>query len=414
MTEIPISTTDWSRTVAKEAQIPLLNRYYEEDPLHTSGVGTALLSRPGLRKWKTVGAGPIRGVAEQLGMFGNGLFVVSDTTLYKISPTETVTTIGSGLAGSPNGYVSMCFTDNYLFAADGTNLWVYTDNSFAVGTLTDSGVITTGEQVKIDTIYYQFTSGAVDTGTPAGTSGAPWLVAMGTSISTSLANLAKAIKGTGVAGTDYSTLLLAHTSVVVSLVTSTTIKIRAKTAGSAGNALATTETGANLAWGAATLTTGGSTVFTTVPLPDAVGAVWVDTLNSYVLVVVAQGFGKNGRFYWVQPGEQIVNALDFATAERAPDPLYSVTTLGDQFWLFGSSTTEVWYATGNGDAPFQRIQGRLFDRGIWGGTSVKIGDTMIVTDRDGVVWKVGQGITRVSNNSIEQRIREAMALELRV
>jgi hypothetical protein len=413
MTQIPIGTTDWSRTVAKEAQIPLINRYFEQDPLASSGVDVALLARPALRKWTTVGAGPIRGLASQKGMFSDSLFVVSDATLYKVNTDETITTIGSGLAGSPGNYVPMCFTDNYLFLADGTNLWVYTNNGFAIGTLTATA-ISNNDTVTIGTTVYKFTSGSVDTGTPAGTVGNPWLVLLGASLSLSLENLSKAIAASGVAGTTYSTALTEHTSVNTSTLTSTTLKIQARVAGTAGNAIATTETSATASWGGAVLAGGGATTFSTVTMPDSVGAVWVDTIASFVIVVVAQGFGMNGRFYWIRPAEITVDPLAFATAERAPDPIYSVMTLGDQFWLFGSSTTEVWYPTGDGDAPFQRIQGRLFDRGIWGGTAVKIGDEMIVTDRDGVVYRIGQGIERVSNNSIEQRIREAMALELRV
>jgi hypothetical protein len=413
MTQIAIGTTDWARTVAKEAQIPLVNRYFESDPLSSSGVDTALLARPAVRKWKTAGAGPIRGIASQLGMFGNSLFVVSESTLWKITPGEVITSIGSGIAGALTSYVPMCFTDNYLFLADGTNLWVYTDNGFAVQILTATANAANNETVTIGSIVYKFTNASVDAGTPAGTVGNPWLVTLGADTTTSMANLAKAIEATGTAGVTYSSALTEHTQVTVDLVTATTIKIRAKTAGAAGNAIATTETMANASFGAATLAGGGGSTFTTVAMPDSVGAVWVDTIASFVIVVVAQGFGMNGRFYWVQPGATTIDPLDFATAERAPDPIYSVMTLGDQFWLFGSSTTEVWYPTGDGDAPFQRIQGRLFDRGIWGGTAVKIGDEMIVTDRDGVVWKIGQGIERVSNNSIEQRIREAMALELR-
>ncbi len=169
----------------------------------------------------------------------------------------------------------------------------------------------------------------------------------------------------------------------------------------------------NGSWAAVVLAGGGGSTFSTVTMPNSVGAVWVDTIASFVMVVVAQGFDMNGRFYWIDPGEAIVDNLNFATAERAPDPLYSVMTLGDQFWLFGSSTTEIWYPTGDGQAPFQRIQGRLFDRGIWGGTAVKIGDELIVTDRDGVVYRIGEGVQRVSNYGVEQRIREGMALELR-
>lgn len=414
MKHIGLATGDWQRTVAKEAQIPLLNRYFEEDPIPLDGQA-ALLARPALRKWKEVGSGPIRGMFAQLGVFQDSLFIVSDATLFKIKPDETVVTIGSGISGSPTGYVPMCVTDNYLFLADGTNLWVYTDNGFAIGTLTASGVISAAEVVKIGSTYYQFVAaGGVDAGTPAGSVGSPWLVSLGASISAALDNLAAAIEGSGTAGTDYSTALTAHTGVLVSDLTSTTVKVRAKVAGTGGNAIATTETGTNLAWGGVVLAGGGATVFSTVTMPDSVGAVWVDTIASFVMVVVAQGFGENGRFYWIEPGQSTVDALNFATAERAPDPLYSVLTLGDQFWLFGSSTTEIWYPTGDGNAPFQRIQGKLFDRGIWSGTAVKIGDVMIVTDRDGVVWRIDQGMTEVSNFGVSQRIREAMALELRV
>lgn len=414
MSNIPVGTSDWSRTVAKEAQIPLINRYFENDPTNPAGGGVALLARPAFRKWLTVGAGPIRGIASQLGMFGDSLFVVSDATLYKVDKNETITAIGSGIAGSPNNYVPMCFTDNFLFLADGTSLWYYTNNDFARGTLTLTGAIAANETVQINGIYYKFVAaGTVDTGTPTGAVGSPWLVSMSTSTTQALANLAAAIENTGTPGIDYSTLTIASTNIKVSSVSTSILKVRYAIAGAGGNAAATTETLANGSWGGATLSGGGGTAFTTITTPDSVGVVWVDTIASFVIVVVAQGFGKNGRFYWIQPGEVTIDALDYATAERAPDPIYSVMTLGDQFWLFGSSTTEVWYPTGDGSLPFQRIQGRLFDRGIWGGTAVKIGDVMMVVDRDGVVWKIDQGIDRVSNNGVEQRIREVMALELR-
>jgi hypothetical protein len=413
MTNIPFATTDWRRDVGKEAQIPVFNRYFEEDPTVIDG-GSALLARPAVRKWKAVGSGPIRGMGCQLGMFNDALFVVSDTTLWKIKPDETMTSIGSGLAGSPNNYVPMCFTDNYLFLADGTNLWVYTDSGFAVGTLTVTGTISANETVQINGIYYKFVAaGTVNTGTPAGTNANPWLVSLGASNTDALANLSSAIENTGVSGTDYSSVLTANTNIAVSIVSASLLKIRYTITGAGGNAVTTAETMANASWGGATLSGGGTSTFTTVTMPDNVGAVWCDTIAGFVVVVVAQGFNRNGRFYWIQPGESVIDPLDFATAERSPDPLYSVCTLGDAFWLFGASTTEIWYPTGDGDAPFQRIQGRLFDRGIWGGTAIKIGDEMIVTDRDGVVWRIGKGIERVSNNGVEQRIREAMALELR-
>lgn len=239
------------------------------------------------------------------------------------------------------------------------------------------------------------------------------MVAMGGSTATALENLEAAIKNSGTPGTTYSTSLIDHDSVTVSAVTATTLTIRALEAGVAGDAIVTTETGANLAWGAGTLEDGGLTSFSAVAMPDNVGALWVEVLASFVLVIPAQVNEKKGRFYWIFPGETVVNARDFATAERAPDELFACITLGDRTWFFGSGTLETWYATGNGDAPFQRVQGMAFDHGAWEGSAVRIKDQIIATDRDGCVWKISNsGVKKISNHGVEQRIREAIKAQL--
>ena len=411
MTHLGIASGDWLRTVAKEAAIPLYNRYFEEDPVPLDGQA-ALIARPALRKWLEVGTGPVRGFFNQVGMFDNGLMIVSGGSLYKIKPDETVTLIGSGIEG--DGYVPMCCTDRYLFLADGTNLWIYTDNDAASGTLTVTGAISSGEQVVIGGVYYQFTSASVDAGTPAGSSANPWLVALGSSISEALDNLSSAILNTGLAGKDYSSALTGHTSALVREITSDSLTIAAQVIGPDGNSIATTETLANGSWSGATLSGGGSSFFGTVPMPDNVGAMWCDTLASFVLVAVAAEYNENGRFYWIEPGANSVDPLNFATAERAPDPLHAIVVLGDVAWLLGATVTEPWYATGDSLAPFQRMQGQLFDHGVWKGTAVPLGDDMIVVDANGVVWCIGAaGSERISNYGVEQRIRESMALQLR-
>ncbi len=130
----------------------------------------------------------------------------------------------------------------------------------------------------------------------------------------------------------------------------------------------------------------------------------VDQLNNYILLLQ-----PNGRFYWIEPGENTINALNFATAERSPDPVISVRSVGDQFWLLGTNSTEVWYPTGNADAPFLRTQGKVFDRGIWEGTDVQIEDLIVLIDQDGVCYAIaGGGPQRISNNSVEERIRNAI------
>lgn len=412
ITKVPLGLGDWRRDYSKSAAIPVINRFYETSPVISEG-DSALLSRPGLKRWLSVGTGPFRGMYCQRGVFNDALFVVSGTGLYRINTDETVSLIGTSLAGNPNGFVSMVATDAHLFIADGTNLYYYTDDSYAKGTLTASGAISTGEQVRIGSVYYQFTSGSVDTGSPQGTAANPWLVALGGSTATALENLSAAILANGTSGTTYSTSLTKHSEVGVNSNSATTLVVQALDAGVDGNTIPTTETGVNLAWGAATLANGGTTAFSSITMPDGVGAIWVEVLASHVFVIPAQIDEKKGRFYWIEPAQITVDPLNFATAERAPDELYSCITLGDRIWFFGSGTLETWYATGDGISPFQRVQGMAFDHGAWEGTPVRIKDKIIAVDRDGSVWKISnQGVKKVSDHGVEQRVREAIKAQL--
>src|SRR5690606_2142383 len=120
-----------------------------------------------------------------------------------------------------------------------------------------------------------------------------------------------------------------------------------------------------------TLAGGGDPSWTQVATPDDVGIVSLGYIASYVVAAPAQGQGINGRFFWIDPGETVIDDLDFATAERAPDPISEVVVFGDQFWLPGADTTEVWYFSGNEESPVLRMQGVVFDRGAWEGTAVK-------------------------------------------
>jgi hypothetical protein len=157
-----------------------------------------------------------------------------------------------------------------------------------------------------------------------------------------------------------------------------------------------------------TLTGGGAVSWTPVETPDDVGIIGLAYIASYVVVVPAQGQNINGRFYWINPGETTIDPLDFATAERAPDPISGVVVFGDQFWLPGSNTTEAWYFTGNIDQPVLRVQGVVFDRGAWEGTAIQVKDSMIIVDNEGAVFQIQGGAKRISRPDVEERIREAI------
>lgn len=411
--KVNFRTSDFRRGVADAGALMLKNRYFEQNPF-LSDDGAALLARPGMKRMAYVGSGPIRGMESQPGSFGGALFVVSGDALFKIDNQLNQSVLTTGLHNPQKGFVNMAITGRiedvpeYCFIADGKNLLVYIEDGYALNTL--SGQPANNNMVSIDGIYYRWTSGSVNTGTPAGTSSNPWLVALGLQTVDSYTNLANAINLSGVAGTDYSTAVTEHPSVMATGYTANIMPVRAKIAGVVGNNIAVTENGAALAWDNPTLTLGGTGTVTQVYMPEDIGVIDVAVIQSHVIVIPAQEDGFQGRFYWIEPGETTVDPLNFATAERSPDGVYGVQVFGDQFWLPGESTTEVWYVTGDSSAPMRRVQGVVFDRGSWENTAKAIHETMVVVDADGGVFLIKGGAPqRVSTPDIEEEIRKAMA-----
>jgi hypothetical protein len=414
--DIPLAHSDYFRGVAKEAQILTRNRYFEADPALTVSQA-ALIARPGMRRFLYVGPGPIRSRPySQPGSFADALFVVSGDEWWRVDKDGTKSFLLSGIQGG-QGSVSMAATGTigatpeFLYLADGTNLFLYIENGFALGTI--SGTPANNDTVIVDTVHYKFTNAGVNVGAPAGTLANPWLVALGASTTDAWQNLADAFGAAGVAGTQYSTALTANSAIQVRSVSATTVGVRATAIGALGNAIVTTETGGAIAWTAATLTGGGDPTVTEVATPDDVGVISLGYIAGYIVVVPAQGAGINGRFFWIEPGETTIDPLNFATAERAPDPVLNVTVFGDQFWLPGSGTVEVWYFTGNLDSPVERLKGVAFDRGVWEGTALQIKESMVLVDSDGGVFQFSGGLERISQGhpDIEERIRKAIQYE---
>lgn len=421
MANIQIARSSYKRTVSRAAPLPLKNRFFESNPVLNAGEDfPSLISRPALRKFAEVGPGHIRKVFSEPGVFDDDLFVVSSVELHRVDRVTGTSRLIGALGTNPLGSVSMAATaaigegstavPPYLYITEGGVLWVYTESGNAFGRLEATGTIASGDKVEIGGIHYQWTSGSVDTGTPAGTSANPWLVALGASNSDAINNLARAINGDGTAGTDYSTATIVHSVVAATSYTTNDLYVAAKQHGIAGNGITTTSTGAGIAWAAATLTGGGNEQLRQVAMPNGIGAVSVAHINSYVIVVPAQDESINGRFYWIKPGETYVDPLDFATAERSPDPVLQVVVFSDRFWLLGKSTTEPWVTTGNPAAPMQRFSGVLYDRGSWEGTGVKVKESLVLVDEDGAVFQIGGGLKRLSRPDIEERIHKAIRL----
>jgi hypothetical protein len=151
--------------------------------------------------------------------------------------------------------------------------------------------------------------------------------------------------------------------------------------------------------------TDGSAALTTITTPDDIAFSSLDVFNEFVLCVQA----NSDRFYWIQPSAVTIDALDFATAERFPDKILQVRVVGDEFWLLGEKSIEVWRATGDGNAPFERIEGRAFNFGIFGGTAVRMKDTsIVVVADDGTVMSIAGNPTVISNPGVAEQTRDAI------
>lgn len=129
----------------------------------------------------------------------------------------------------------------------------------------------------------------------------------------------------------------------------------------------------------------------------------------------------DGYFVFNKPGTQQFyisgllasdfDALDFASAEGAPDKLVSLIVDHRELWLFGDTTTEVFSNTGNVDFPFERVGNAFIQQGCAAKFSPVAMDNSIFwigKDRGGdrVVWRAnGYTPARVSDHKIEHAMQ---------
>lgn len=117
-----------------------------------------------------------------------------------------------------------------------------------------------------------------------------------------------------------------------------------------------------------------------------------------------------GRFMWTDLHSTEFSALNFATAEASPDSLVSLIVDHRELWLFGQSSTEVWYSTGDPNAAVEPIRSAFIEHGCAAPHSVdKLDNTVFWLGADdrghGIVWRAnGYTPARISNHAIEYAI----------
>lgn len=100
------------------------------------------------------------------------------------------------------------------------------------------------------------------------------------------------------------------------------------------------------------------------------------------------------------------DALDFAEAEASPDNIVAVRRVGENLWIIGERSIEIWDNTGAADFPFQRVSGGYIERGTLAQASVTAFDGTLFWLGDDRVVYAAEGIrpNRISTHAVEQAI----------
>lgn len=115
-----------------------------------------------------------------------------------------------------------------------------------------------------------------------------------------------------------------------------------------------------------------------------------------------------GQFFFTELLSVEFDALDYATAEAAPDDTLALISDQRALWLFGEMSTEIWY--NDGTTPWARMHGAYIEKGIAAPFSAKKADNGIFwLGSDRVVYRTnGYGLNRVSTHAVEYDLSKAM------
>jgi hypothetical protein len=148
-----------------------------------------------------------------------------------------------------------------------------------------------------------------------------------------------------------------------------------------------------------------------VTMPDEFPVISVAFINNTFVYIKRY----TNKFYWsaVNNGRS-VDALAFGSAEMAPDDLRDVITVGDNMFLLGQESIEVYYWQGdNPRLPFTRINQRTTPKGVIGtGAATLFDNALHFIGNDGVVYRMAEVAGRISNHGLEERIGESAFFRL--
>lgn len=150
-------------------------------------------------------------------------------------------------------------------------------------------------------------------------------------------------------------------------------------------------------------------VLTQITDPDFPGAKTVGYIDGYFV------FNEpNSQRIWTTAllEGSLIDALDFASAEGAPDDIVGLIVDHREIWVFGTQTVEVWYDAGGDGFPLARQQGAFNEIGCAAAYSIaKMDNGLFWLGSDargsGVVYRAnGYKGERISNHGMEWQIQQ--------
>jgi len=102
-----------------------------------------------------------------------------------------------------------------------------------------------------------------------------------------------------------------------------------------------------------------------------------------------------------------IEGLAFASAEANPDPVIGAAVVGEGMAIFGRLTTEWHYPTLDPDNPYQRSQGRTYDKGCLCIQTVQLADnSLFFVGHERMVYRAAQVPSKVSTSRVDDLLRK--------
>jgi hypothetical protein len=135
--------------------------------------------------------------------------------------------------------------------------------------------------------------------------------------------------------------------------------------------------------------------------PDDAAVQSVAYLGGYAFAIRA-----NSRRIYYTLDPTTWDGLDYVSAEQSSDYGVGLMVVIDQLWVFCDRHIEIFFLTGDADAPIQRVQGRVFDKGAVSRESIqKFDNTVAWLANDGVVYRGDNTPVRISDHGIEEAVK---------